>query len=280
LDNRLPVQDKIKTQINRLLTERHIRLQPHRLIKKIQKALPDQSRTQIRATIKAMMAEGVLVYTNVFSSTYIVQNQKIGLQVTTALQQNSKVPCSKRDPQTMPIQLLDGLSFGDGEHPTTQLCLKGIEALMPGVRKVNPGRGPWVLDIGTGSGVLAIAAALLGAEKVIAMDIDPRACREARINVELNQVSETVSILGGDLSVLKGCRFDLVLANLRGPTLQGLLGQISERINNSGVGLFSGFRRDESNFIATVFRSPQWEKIWDSHGRGWAAVAIERQDGR
>jgi len=276
LDNRLSTQEK-KSYINRLLTERYIRLQPHRLMNKVKKAFPDQSRTQIRTIIKTMVAEGVLVYTYELSSTFIVRNPKTGLQVRTALPQTSEVSQAKRCPQTIPIHLTGGLAFGYGEHPTTQLCLQGIETALKIGRKANPGRHLTVLDIGTGSGVLAIAAALLGADKVVAIDTDPMACREAQINIDLNRVSGKISVVAGDMTVLKGSTFDVVVANLRGPTLKRIVGQISEGITIGGVCVYSGFRPNESNVITTVFRSPHWKIIWDSHSRGWAAVTVQRQ---
>ena len=277
MHNQLSAREKTKTYINHLLTERHIRLQPQRLIKKVQKAFPNQSPTQIRTIIQIMMAEGALVYTHVLSSTFIVRNPITGLQVRTALPQNSEVSQSKRRPQIIPIHLSDGLAFGYGEHPTTQLCLQGIESVIQSCGKTNRGRALTVLDIGTGSGVLAIAAALLGADKVVAIDTDPMACREARINVGLNGVSRKISIVAGDMTILKASKFDVVVANLRGPTLKRILGRISDSITTCGAGVFSGFRPDESNFIRDVFRPPHWKKTWDSHCRGWAAVAVQHQ---
>lgn len=272
-------REKTKTYIDHLLTERHIRLQPHRLIKKVQKAFPDQSPAQIRTIIKTMMAEGVLVYTHVLSSTFIVRNPIAGLQVGRALQQNAAASQANYYPKTVPIQLSDGLAFGGGEHPTTQLCLRGMEMVIEIGRKATSGGDLTVLDIGTGSGVLAIAAALAGADKVVAIDTDPMACREARINIGLNGVSAKICVVAGDITVLKGRNFDVVVANLRGPTLKRILRRISTGITTCGVGVFSGFRCDESHFIPTVLRPPHWEKIWASHSRGWEAVAVQRHSG-
>jgi ribosomal protein L11 methyltransferase len=147
-------------------------------------------------------------------------------------------------------------------------------------RKANPGGDLTVLDIGTGSGVLAIAAALAGADKVVAIDTDPMACREAQINIGLNGVSGKICLVAGDMSVLKDRRFDLVLANLRGPTLKRILERISTGMTTWGVGVFSGFRSDESPFIPAVLRPPHWKKIWEAHSRGWAAMAVQCLCGR
>lgn len=89
----------------------------------------------------------------------------------------------------IPVRLDPGLAFGTGMHPSTRLCLVAAESLVsPGAR---------VLDVGTGSGILGIAAARLGASEVIALDIDPVAVRAARTNVRLNRLSRVVAVLQG-----------------------------------------------------------------------------------
>jgi ribosomal protein L11 methyltransferase len=276
----LPARENVETYIIHLLSERHIRLQPHRLINMVGKAFPDQSRSQIRIVIKTMVTKGALLYTNAFSSTYLIRNQKTGLNIRRALTVGSDVSWAGRYFQTIPIRLGDGLAFGYGNHPTTRLCLKGMEMVMQDTCHADPDQYLTVLDIGTGSGVLAIAAALLGAQKVIAVDTDPLACREARINVDLNQLSKKIAIFTGDLTIIKAQSFDLVLANLRGPTLKSLLGYIAARINDGGKAVFSGFRLSEKSVIEEMFRMPRWKILWSADNRGWAAVAVGRQADR
>lgn len=89
----------------------------------------------------------------------------------------------------IPVRLDPGLAFGTGMHPSTRLCLVAAESLVsPGAR---------VLDVGTGSGILGIAAARLGASEVIALDIDPIAVAAARTNVRLNRLSRVVAVFQG-----------------------------------------------------------------------------------
>ena len=118
------------------------------------------------------------------------------------------------------IRLDPGMAFGTGQHPTTRLCLEALEGrLRPG--QEVPGRAPVrVLDLGTGSGILAIAAALLGAVRVIALDVDPVAVGVARQNVVLNGVEGRVQVVEGSLGAAgplpeaDAPRFDMVLANV------------------------------------------------------------------
>jgi ribosomal protein L11 methyltransferase len=112
------------------------------------------------------------------------------------------------------IDLDPGQAFGTGLHPSTQLCLGALEELVwPGSR---------VLDLGTGSGILAIAAAKLGAAGVQAIDLDPVAVVAARANVAANQVSATVSVLEGSLAEATGS-YDVVVVNILLRTILQLL---------------------------------------------------------
>jgi ribosomal protein L11 methyltransferase len=125
------------------------------------------------------------------------------------------------DPTRLPIIIDPGMAFGTGTHPSTQLCLELLEDL--------PTQPDSVLDLGTGSGILAIAAARTGATRVLGIDIDEAAVASARENVRRNGVQEAVTIEAGSLvDLLAGVvpgrgTFHLVLANLIAHTLHSLL---------------------------------------------------------
>ena len=104
------------------------------------------------------------------------------------------------------IELDPGMAFGTGTHPTTVMCLQALEKVVQ--------QGDTVVDIGTGSGVLSIGAALLGAKSVHALDLDEVAVRAAKENVELNKVSNTVSVFHGNLLDTVKEPADVVVANI------------------------------------------------------------------
>jgi len=105
------------------------------------------------------------------------------------------------------IELDPGMAFGTGTHPTTVMCLQALEKL------VKP--GDIVIDVGTGSGVLSIGAALLGAGKVIALDLDPIAVKAATENVKLNDVDKIVEVHEGNLlDKVETREADIVVANI------------------------------------------------------------------
>ncbi|MFH1811258.1 MAG: 50S ribosomal protein L11 methyltransferase [Pseudomonadota bacterium] len=130
------------------------------------------------------------------------------------------------------LYIRPGKSFGDGRHPSTQLCLQAIATYAP-----RDGRAWQVLDVGTGSGILAIAAAHLGA-RVDAVDCEGAACQEALINLGLNGVQQRVR-LAGQLAPRPGC-YDLVLANILRPVLLELAPTLAASVAPGGDLVLSG----------------------------------------
>lgn len=113
------------------------------------------------------------------------------------------------------LTLDPGMAFGTGLHPTTQMCLRALPDLVsPGAR---------VLDVGTGSGILAIAAAKLGAHHVLGVDTDDQAVRAAQENVGQNDVDELVAIAHGTLADVQGRGWDLVVVNILAPVIVEML---------------------------------------------------------
>jgi ribosomal protein L11 methyltransferase len=132
-------------------------------------------------------------------------------------------------PGDITLVLDPGMAFGTGLHPTTQGCLQAIEKL------ATPGAS--VLDVGTGSGILAIAAAQLGANSIAAFDVDELAVRATEANAAENGVSDRIQVWQGELDSVRergiGPTFDLVLANILAPVIvrllkeNGLLGYVA-----------------------------------------------------
>ena len=137
------------------------------------------------------------------------------------------VPTGMTPPADTTVLRLDpGLAFGTGSHPTTALCLEWLDAISTAAGdKPAPLAGAFVLDFGCGSGILAIAALLLGAAAAIAVDLDPQALLATRANAESNGVAARISVCApGDLpTVLAGRKADILVANILAGPLQTLL---------------------------------------------------------
>ncbi|MCS7173972.1 MAG: 50S ribosomal protein L11 methyltransferase [Armatimonadetes bacterium] len=129
------------------------------------------------------------------------------------------------------LVLNPGMAFGTGLHPSTRLCLHALEACMRG--------GETVLDLGTGSGILAVAAAKLGARRVVAVDNDPVACAVAAENARHNRVA--VEVRCADL--LRGSeeRVDVLVMNISAEAVAAVLPEIPSHLSRNGVFIASGF---------------------------------------
>jgi ribosomal protein L11 methyltransferase len=140
------------------------------------------------------------------------------------------------------ITLDPGMAFGTGLHPTTQQCLEAVSYLdLEGLR---------VLDVGTGSGILAIAAAKRGAREVVGVDTDPLAVRAAKENAEANGVA--VDARSGSAADVDGA-FDVVLANLVGPVLVQVAPHLRARLETSGSLVAAGITTQAERDVLSAF---------------------------
>lgn len=144
------------------------------------------------------------------------------------------------------ISLDPGMAFGTGSHETTRLCLQAIAELFDDASPQS------LLDVGTGSGILAMAAAKLGATRILANDIDEDACRVARDNIELNRLEARIDITATALEDLTGT-FDIVIANILAEENVRLASHLIARLNPGGTLLLSGILREKEAFVRQGF---------------------------
>jgi len=162
---------------------------------------------------------------------------------------------------TVVLRLDPGLAFGTGTHPTTALCLEWLDALsVTAGHGAPPLAGALVLDYGCGSGILAIAALLLGAAEAVAVDLDPQARLATRANAAANGVATSISICAPDelQTVLGERKADILVANILAGPLQALLPDFARRIATGGCMALSGILAGQapalSGAAATWFR--------------------------
>jgi len=139
----------------------------------------------------------------------------------------------------IPIILAHGAAFGSGEHETTASCLEEMER-RPGLA------GADVLDLGCGTGILAIAAVKLGARRVVAVDPSPEAVEVTRSSVRLNGVEGRVTAVHGDVRAVEGETFDLVLANIYADILLAVVRELPPLIRPGGTLIMSGVNYDDA----------------------------------
>jgi len=175
-------------------------------------------------------------------------------------------------PDRLMIRIEPAMAFGTGHHATTRMCLEALEAFMAGWTGKDR---PIVLDAGTGTGILAIAAAALGAPRVVALDTDPEACEAARQNLVLNRVGDRAQVRQGGLEALDpGWRFDLILANLDTKTLCPLFGVLRERLAPEGRVIISGVLMEEEEKVRTAAHTAGLHLAAQRAEEDWLCLAL------
>jgi len=174
----------------------------------------------------------------------------------------------KRSPGEILIDIDPGMAFGTGGHATTKMCLKSILRL---VKSALLPKGPSILDVGTGTGVLAIAAVKLGFKKAAGTDIDKVALKVARKNASLNKTK--LSLSAKDLSGVPG-KYDLVAANILAGELTRLSRSLNDRIKPGGFLILSGILDSEQTAIPISFSAIGLQKAFSFKEKEWVALVF------
>ncbi len=172
------------------------------------------------------------------------------------------------------LELDPGMAFGTGTHATTRLCLEALERLLT-TEKTAPVGSTAVLDVGCGSGVLGIAAALYGAEKVICIDIDPIAVDVTRENAAINGVEKILTESLTPLSEVDGL-YHIVIANILAEELVRMRTALIGRMAEHGFLILSGILQEREAFVISGFSTP--ELILDSVTREdeWCCIVFRK----
>lgn len=141
----------------------------------------------------------------------------------------------------MVIELDPGMAFGTGTHPTTNLCLRTLERVIQ--------TGDQVVDVGCGTAILSIACAKMGAESVLALDLDPVAVQVAQENVEMNHEQHKVTVRANDLLVGVEDKFDVVVANILAEIILKMVGSAKDVLKDDGTFITSGIIKDKADLV-------------------------------
>jgi ribosomal protein L11 methyltransferase len=172
------------------------------------------------------------------------------------------------EPKDVVIQLDPGMAFGTGLHPTTQMCLVVLEEL------TRP--ETTVLDLGTGSGILAIAAARLGAGRVLAVDNDPVAVKTARGNVVTNGVQGTVSVVCGSLADVPGS-YDLVVVNILARVIVEMMQEgLANRVRPGGRLITAGIIADQEPEVVAALEQKRLALVERRQTGDWVCLVAEQ----
>jgi ribosomal protein L11 methyltransferase len=168
----------------------------------------------------------------------------------------------------LPIRLIPGMAFGTGEHETTRLCAAGVE------RHVTAG-SRW-LDVGTGTGILAIVAARCGAARVLALDLDEEAAAVAHEVVRRNDAAGVVDVRVGSIEDAGDEAFDGIVANIQASFFMANAGRLALALRERGVLLASGFLNDDVACVSSAFATAGLRIEAAAFDGPWACLSARR----
>jgi len=170
-------------------------------------------------------------------------------------------------PEPGALRLTDAPAFGTGLHPTTALCLEALDEML---RNDTPEA---VLDVGTGSGVLALGALVLGVPRALAIDVDDDALRTAGVNARLNGLEGRVQLVRATADAVAG-RWPLVLANILTAPLIEMAPSLSRRVGRHGRLVLSGIRASLQPGVVRAYRDVGMHCVSVKSREDWVAVIL------
>ncbi|OAB33983.1 50S ribosomal protein L11 methyltransferase [Paenibacillus glacialis] len=178
------------------------------------------------------------------------------------------------------IHLDPGMAFGTGAHPTTSLCLRTLENVIKG--------GEEIIDVGTGSGILAIGSILLGAKHVLALDLDPVAVHSAQENTALNGMQDSITVKESDLlSVFKhqsegvnlgvSVPVNMVVANILAEIILLLIDDVYQVLEPDGIFITSGIYKNKEHVVQEALKLANFEIIDVNREEEWIAFVARKR---
>ena len=162
------------------------------------------------------------------------------------------------------IELDPGMAFGTGTHETTMMC---TEALEDYVKPYST-----VYDIGTGSGILGIVAAKLGATKVLGVDLDPVCVKVANENIEMNNVEDVVEIKNGDLLEVVEGKADIIVSNIIAEIIAGMTPDLKNYLNRGGIFITSGIIIEKISLVEKALIENGFKILEIKKLNSWACI--------
>ncbi len=232
-------------------------------------------RRELRGAIRQLVESGELGYSYELGQSFLVRSFNRPVLVSHRI---TLVPPGHRvrsDSPGITVLLAAGAAFGDGQHPTTRMALQAIDTALAENSELVTDPGAGVLDLGTGSGVLVIAAVLLGMPGGLGLDIDPCALAEAGRNVALNGLERKIQIKDNPLDSNQN-QFFMITANLRLPTLEKYSVHIAEGVKPGGVLIVSGIKTEELAAVKKTYSGQGLKKLRAWNEKGWAAILMQK----
>ena len=264
---------ELKNIIYNTVTEANRKMTPGEVERTVSLAT-GTDRGVVRLAIRDLVSMGELTYTYFYGATYLEKSLDRPIRISKRIVIKPPHKAYQAQPGDVVINIASGAAFGDGAHPTTCLVLRTLDSVL-GSRPLERTALLTGLDIGTGTGILAIALAKLGVQAVVGIDIDPCAISEAIHNTSVNGLGKQVRITNAPLEEC-GSSFSLVVANLAFQTLSRLSAALSARVEGNGMLILSGFKEPAANALGKTYTEHGLRLIREEIERGWVCLVLRK----
>jgi len=181
--------------------------------------------------------------------------------------------CVEPTPDDRLILMDPGRAFGTGHHETTRLCMEWLEEWSDSCQDLD---SLSLLDVGTGSGILAIAAARLGVGKIVGVDLDPEAVEVARENILQNRLASVIQLQAGSAGDVAG-HFDVVVANIQALPLIEMASTLAGRLNDSGRVVLSGILTEQQDRVRRAYEVQRLVLVDEKRSGEWCLLDLRRE---
>ena len=229
----------------------------------------------VKTAINRLIEDRELVYTYNFGCSFIEKSFYKPRLISKRIVLKPAGMRYKPESNETVVELQKGASFGTGDHPSTRLAIRGLEHVLSDEKFFVENTDSSALDIGTGSGVLAIVAVSLGVKRAIGIDIEPCARAEAKENITLNHLENQIRINDWNAERIDK-KFSLIMANLRYPTLKRLSSRLMEITGKNGSVVVSGIKTEEIHKFVDIFTVKDFKLVWKECEKNWAGLVFDR----
>ena len=264
--------EDIRRKVMAMVEESSSRLTPGELRKRLSVKINVDEKT-LKTVISDLVFSRELTYTYQFGCSFLEKSYEKPMRVSKRVV--LKPPGMVYEPAScdIVIDILKGVSFGFGDHPTTRLAIQGMEAALSVNHGILEADNSRALDIGTGSGILAITAVLIGIKRAVGIDIDACARAEAQENIKLNGLEHQINILDTRIEDIKET-YSLITANLRYPTLMRLCPHMAGITQKKGAVVVSGIKSEEVEDLLDTFAQNGFQCTWKAEEKGWVGMVF------
>ncbi len=232
--------------------------------------------SDIKSAIAELVSECELEYSSLYGRTFLELSFNKAIQISRKIIIAPYFMNPHKKPDQSVVKINRGASFGTGQHPTTKLAISGIEYTLSDLIVSNYCNKRTMLDIGTGSGILAIVSVILGINTAVGIDIDPCALKESKDNVRLNRLENKIQISNSSIETFIK-QFSLITANLRYPTLLSICSHLDKLTESGSSVVLSGIKTYETARVIEVYSGNNFSHIWEKKEKDWSCIVFQKK---